>query len=107
MVLDHIWYDRTIKAQIHTRIQQQFPDGSILSIVIWLLPDEITERPDGYKYRLNYSASDGGTVVRYDNERGKGDHKHVREIETAYEFESVEKLISDFFADVRTLGGQL
>ena len=46
-------------------------------------------------------------MVRYDNERGKGDHKEVREIETAYEFESVEKLISDFFADVRTLGGQL
>jgi hypothetical protein len=75
--------------------------------VIWLLPEERTERPHGYKYRLNYSASDGITVVRYDNAKGKGDHTHIGEIQTAYEFESVEKFVRDFFADLRALGGQL
>ena len=97
MVLDHIWYDKTMKAQLHTRIRQQFPDGSILSIVIWLLPEKKADRPHGYKYRLNYSLSDGSTVVRYDNERSKGDHKHIGEAETEYQFESVDKLVRDFF----------
>ena len=36
----------------------------------------------------------------YDNERGKGDHKHVAEMETRYRFVSVEKLVADFLADV-------
>jgi hypothetical protein len=74
MVSDHIWYNRTIKAKIHTQIKEQFQDGSILSIVIWLLPEPTVERPHDYKYRLNYSASDGTCIVRFDNERGKGDH---------------------------------
>ena len=107
MVIDHIWYDVTMKAQLHTQIKQQFPDGSILSIIIWLLPEKEAERPHGYKYRLNYFRSDGKTVVRYDNERRKGEHKHIWETETDYRFESLDKLIRDFFADVRTHGGQL
>lgn len=56
---------------------------------------------------LPYSRSDGTTVVPYDNERTQGDHKHIGETQTDYEFESVEKLVSDFFADVRAHGGQL
>ena len=36
----------------------------------------------------------------YDNERGKGDHKHLGEMDTRYRFASVEKLVADFLADV-------
>jgi hypothetical protein len=43
--------------------------------------------------------------IGYDNERGKGDHKHFRDIETSYRFETVEKLIADFLSDVKTLRG--
>jgi hypothetical protein len=43
--------------------------------------------------------------IGYDNERGKGDHKHFRDIETSYGFETVEKLIADFLSDVKTLRG--
>lgn len=39
-------------------------------------------------------------MVGYDNERGKGDHKHIGELETPYKFESAEKLVADFLADV-------
>jgi hypothetical protein len=39
-------------------------------------------------------------AVGYDNERGKGDHRHIREREMPYRFESPEKLIADFLADV-------
>jgi hypothetical protein len=43
--------------------------------------------------------------VGYDNERGKGDHRHFRGAETAYAFTSVEKLVADFWSDVRALRG--
>jgi len=39
-------------------------------------------------------------VLRYDNETGKGDHRHIGEAETAYTFSSYENLLADFWADV-------
>ena len=39
-------------------------------------------------------------IVGYDNERGKGDHKHLGVMETRYRFVSVEKMVADFLADV-------
>ena len=39
-------------------------------------------------------------MVRYDNENGKGDHKHYRAQEELYCFTDVETLISDFLADI-------
>jgi hypothetical protein len=38
--------------------------------------------------------------VGFDNERGKGDHCHVRRAERKYTFVSVEQLIEDFIATV-------
>ena len=35
------------------------------------------------------------------NESGKGDHKHVRGREVKYRFVSVERLVADFFEDVK------
>lgn len=51
------------------------------------------------KYRLYYGR-DNERVVGYDNERGKGDHKHIYNTEKRYRFSSVEKLIADFLADI-------
>jgi hypothetical protein len=39
-------------------------------------------------------------VLRYDNEAGKGDHKHIDAEEVAYAFSTVERLVTDFFQDV-------
>ena len=44
-------------------------------------------------------------VVSYDNERGKGDHRHVRDQEEPYIFTTVEQLVADFLADVRKAKG--
>ena len=41
-------------------------------------------------------------MVLFYNERGKGDHKHIREVETHYVFTTPETLIADFLAAVRT-----
>lgn len=83
------------------------PDGSIVEIVVWQLPSPTTERPHGLKYRLNYSLSDGTSVVRFDNELGKGDHKHIRDVEHPYQFTTLEKLLSDFTKKVREQGGKI
>ena len=52
-----------------------------------------------FKYRLYY-----GTAmecrVRYDNERGKGDHRYVSGRELGYEFTTVDRLLEDFERDV-------
>lgn len=39
--------------------------------------------------------------MRYDNEAGKGDHKHVGPVEMPYRFEGVDKLMGDFGRDVK------
>ena len=44
-------------------------------------------------------------LVRYDNEAGKGDHRHVMGREESYRFVSVAKLRRDFEADIRKYGG--
>jgi Family of unknown function (DUF6516) len=47
----------------------------------------------------------GVREVGYDNERGKGDHRHFKGIEGPYRFTNVEQLMVDFWSDVRALRG--
>ena len=84
--------------------RQDFSDGGIVEMKIWKLPESDAERPHGLQYRLFYGHG-GIRIVGYDNERGKGDHRHIGRRESAYEFESVEKLIADFLADVARYRG--
>lgn len=70
-----------------------------MEMVIWKLPETSLERPHGYKYRLYYGIG-GRRLVGYDNERGKGDHRHYGDREEPYEFVSVDQLLADFWADV-------
>lgn len=88
-------------------IKRDFTNGAILPIVIWQIPKPTSERPHGYKYRLNYSLADGSTLVRYDNETGKGDHKHIRGVEQPYKFSTIKQLLGDLDADVLNNGGIL
>ena len=74
-------------------------DGSVVEVVVWQVPESVPPSTHTYKYRL-YFGKDGTCRIRYDNERGKGDHKHIREIELDYVFESLEKLLADFKRDV-------
>lgn len=45
-------------------------------------------------------------MVGYDNEAGKGDHRHVEDEESAYVFVSVEALVQDFLAEVKAKRGK-
>jgi len=88
MKAHRIFYDKAVLA-----------DGAIVEMTIWQLPKASSERPHGLKYSLFYGRN-GLRIVGYDNERGKGDHRHVGAVETRYRFVSVEKLVADFWADV-------
>lgn len=83
-------------------------DGRILQRKIWQLPKVEAERSHGFKYRL-YCGQKGQTIVRYDNETGKGDHRHVglQELETVYVFTSLVQLLKDFAQDVERLSGEI
>ena len=39
-------------------------------------------------------------LIGFDNERGKGDHKHLGKLEMPYEFKGVDRLIADFIGEV-------
>ena len=73
-------------------------------MVIWSLPQPTADRPHGLKYRL-YCSKNGRCVVRYDNETGKGAHRHYGRREEGYTFETVEKLVADFKADCEHRAG--
>jgi len=42
-------------------------------------------------------------VLRYDNEAGKGDHRHAGKTERPYGFTTYDRLLADFWADVDRL----
>lgn len=81
------------------------PDGALVDIMIWRLPKPTADRPHGIKYRLYYGTVEGRCLVRYDNESGKGSHRHVGKNEEAYRFLSVKQLLRDFWTDVMRIGG--
>lgn len=81
------------------RLKYELDDGAIVEMVIWDLPRAVPGSRHKYKYRL-YFGKGGKRIVGYDNERGKGDHRHLRGTERPYQFVSPERLIEDFLADV-------
>jgi hypothetical protein len=87
-------------AQLIENRKLTLDDGSIIQIRIWRLPGATAERPHGLKYSLFYGRA-GERIIGYDNEAGKGDHRHYRGKEENYRFTTYEKLIGDFLKDVR------
>ena len=92
------------KATLLFRFKQSLPGGKIVEVVVWLLSEPLPGSGHLFKYRLYYGLADGTCIVRYDNERGKGDHKHVNGKEQPYEFKDVDTLQADFQADIRRHG---
>lgn len=88
----------TMKAVLIYRKQFYHKQGRV-EAVVWAVPSPIKPSVHGFKYRLVYIV-DGVRVVGYDNERGKGDHKHLGEIEMPYVWIDVPTLMADFMNDV-------
>lgn len=67
--------------------------------MVWRVPEPVPPSNHGFKYRLVYIV-DGRRVLGFDNERGKGDHRHDGDLEEPYQFTSIEELVSDFIEAV-------
>jgi hypothetical protein len=80
------------------RTKEVYGEGFV-EIVIWRVPSPVPPSQHSYKYRLVYVV-DGKRRVGYDNERGKGDHKHIGNREVPYRFVNPQQLMADFMADV-------
>ena len=92
-----------MKAALLAHSKEVRDDGSIVEVVVWELPQPLPPSEHRYKYRLFYGWP-GHEIVRYDNERGKGDHRHVDGEEQSYVFVTVEQLLDDFELDMRKRG---
>jgi Family of unknown function (DUF6516) len=73
-----------------------------VEIVVWRLPRPARGSRHSFKYRLALIV-DEVCVLRYDNESGKGDHRHVRDGESPYRFVDPDTLLADFWRDVARL----
>ncbi|KAB2872611.1 MAG: hypothetical protein F9K36_12230 [Burkholderiaceae bacterium] len=87
-----------VKAELLMRERRVLEVGFI-EVIIWRLPEPVSGSTHSLKYRLAYVV-EGECVLRYDNEAGNGDHRHVGSKEAPYVFGSVDELLDDFFADV-------
>jgi hypothetical protein len=95
-----------MKARLLFHERRLFDDGAIMEMKIWRVPEPVPPTAHRLKYSLFYGYP-GRRLVGYDNERAKGDHKHLGNREMPYTFVSVERLVADFLSDVRGIRGTL
>lgn len=84
-----------MKASLLLRERRILGEDRFAEIVVWQLPAPSPGSLHSFKYRLAFVV-DGVCVLRFDNEAGKGDHKHVGRVETPYLFTTAARLVDDF-----------
>jgi hypothetical protein len=82
----------------------RYDGGGILEMTLWEVPVSVRGSRHSFKYSLFYGEA-GHRLIGYDNEAGKGDHRHYGDRQDSYEFTSPERLVADFLADVARLRG--
>lgn len=88
-----------MKAILMARTRIVHSTRSFAELVLWRVPAPVAGSAHEFKYRLAFVV-DSACVVRYDNEVGKGDHRHFGATETAYKFSTPERLLVDFQKDI-------
>ena len=74
-------------------------EDAFAEVAIWWVSRPVSPSRHSFKYRLAYVVA-SQCVLRYDNERGKGDHRHVGTVEAPYVFSTPDQLMADFNADI-------
>jgi hypothetical protein len=88
-----------MKAELLIEERHVVDSHSFVEIVVWRLPRPARGSRHGFKYRLAFVV-DGVCVLRYDNEAGKGDHRHVGNVQKPYGFTDPDTLLADFWREV-------
>ena len=89
-----------MKARLIEKSRTVINDQTYFEVVLWHLPNPVPGST--HQYRLAFVVN-GECVLRYDNERGKGDHRHSGNREEAIEFTSLEALYDAFQADMERM----
>lgn len=80
-------------------------DGAIVEIKAWQVPKN-AEHPEGYKYSMVYIDPQCRRALGYDNSKRQGHHRHNYDVQTPFEFESIDELMSRFLSEVKKLRGE-
>lgn len=89
------------KARLVFSQRDDYPErGIVVSWQVFRLAEPSPAAPHGYSYRLHCGTLDGRTLVRFDNETGKGDHVHLGDAEQPYAFTTFARLLADFSAAI-------
>ena len=88
-----------MKAEPLLNERHQLAANAFVEIRIWRVPRRVPGSSHDLKYALAYVVEEV-CVLRYDNEAGKGDHRHVGDVEVAYTFTTPATLLADFWNDV-------
>jgi Family of unknown function (DUF6516) len=95
-------YHAIRKAKRPIREKIAYSPAKLVEMVVWQVPTPVPPSLHDFKYRLVYVVN-GERILGYDNERGKGDHKHLFGAESPVEFVSVDDLIERFVSEVEML----
>jgi hypothetical protein len=90
-----------MRAELLIRERHVLTAEMFAEIVVWRVPRPLRASRHDLKYRLALIVR-GECVLRYDNEAGKGDHRHLDDEETDYAFTTHERLVADCWNDVET-----
>ncbi|MBI1935842.1 hypothetical protein HYS31_05365 [Candidatus Woesearchaeota archaeon] len=71
----------------------------LMEIRIWQVKKD-KYNPEGFHYSL-VLIKNTKRILGYDNHERKGHHKHFHDKELKYNFESVDKLLNDFYEDMQ------
>ncbi|MBA5686779.1 toxin-antitoxin system TumE family protein [Rugamonas apoptosis] len=88
-----------MKATLISRTRIVIATDRFAEMVLWRLPVAMQGSAYHFKYRLAFVVR-GKCVLRYDNESGKGDHRHWRGKQYDYAFSTPEQLVADFQHDI-------
>lgn len=85
-----------MRAGLLLKERRVLAEGRFAEIVIWRVPKRVPGSNHDFKYRLALVV-DEVCVLRFDNEAGKGDHKHLGDIQVPYSFTTLDQLVTDFW----------
>ncbi len=89
-------------AKLLEKSRKVIDETTFFEVVLWHLPEPVPGSAHPFKYRLALVVN-GECVLRYDNERGKGDHRHLGDQEENITFTTFGALFEAFQTDMERI----
>jgi hypothetical protein len=88
-----------MKAALLLRERLALAPDAFAELVVWRVPRPVVGSRHSFKYRLALVVEEQ-CVLRYDNEAGKGNHKHFGAEELPFALISIDDLLAAVWRDV-------